>query len=236
MGPLGNPTVVALFFVNLAAAAGVWLVMWRRRDLRASVAFHITAFAVGAAVYATMAVWAALTERPEGHIHFVFGVHLFLGICAWIPFLLFLAITYLRALGAVAEDGVTSAEARRTEARRLLEFGQEVRAGKILRELLDADAGDVEARAMMAEVQLKLGKYDMALGSLRLAMAGVDTDQQFARFVFKAAVLLNEHMGDPAAAARELDLIRRRMPDTPEAAKAQEWILRLMDQAASESL
>ena len=97
MGPLGNPTVVALFFVNLAVAAAVPALLWRRKPLRASVPFHVGALVVGAVVYATMAIWAAATERPEGYIHFAFGVHLFLGAVVWIPFIMFLAITYLRA-------------------------------------------------------------------------------------------------------------------------------------------
>ena len=222
------------FALTLLSAAATWLVLWRKYRLRSSGLFHLAALAVGAALFGTTLALSAWVETPEGGIPFVYYARVLIGTVAWMPFVLYVVVTWMRTLGAAAQDGVTSAEARIEDARRALEFGQDARAWKSLRAVLDEDAGNIEARSLMAEVHLKRGKYDLALGSLRLATVGADSDPQFAKFCFKAAVLLNEHMGDPKAAAKELDLIRRRMSDTPEAAKAQDWIVRLMDEAVRE--
>ena len=232
---MGETITVVLFFVNLAAAAGAILLLGARRKLRASVPFHVGALVVGAGVYASMAIRGWVTERPEGYIPFAYGAQMFVAAVAWVPFLIFLIRTYVGALGAAVEDGETTTARRIEDARREFEFGHHGRAAKILREVLDAEPENSDAHALMAEIGLKRGAYEQALASYRLAAGGAREDHAaFARYVFKAAVILNEHLGDPKAAAKELDFIRQRMSGTPEAAKAHDWIVRLMDDAARE--
>jgi predicted Zn-dependent protease len=177
---------------------------------------------------------SSTTEVPEYGIAFLFGVRAFVGAAVWVPFVIFLAVTYVRALGSAAADGITGTEQKLEDAAREIQFSHETRAAKVLRGLLQEEPDNPDAHALMGEVQLRRGEYELALGSLRLAMAGARSNEEFAKRVFKAAVILNEHLGDPKAAARELDLLRKRMPGTPEAEKAQDWIVRLMDEAARE--
>ena len=231
---MGNPWVNLLFALNAAAAVATLVLLWRRDKLRETPSFHVGALSVAVAIYATMACLSAATESGESGIPMVFGIHVFIGAVVWAPFIVFLAITYVRVLGEMASGGASTTEMKIKDAAHDVEFGHDARAGKTLRGVLAAEPENVEAHALMGEVQLKRGDYEKALGSFRLAMANAPGNGEFARFAFRAAVILNEHLGEPKAAARELDLIRKRMPNTPESEKAQDWIVRLMDDAAKE--
>ena len=224
-----------LFALTLLAAAAAWLVFWLARTLRPKAAFHLAALGAGAALYAATAIASYRTEIPENGIAFLFYVRVFVGALAWAPFAIFVVAAWMKTLGAVAADGETTADRLLEDAARDLEAGHESRAAKTLAGLLRREPDNPEAHALMAELYLKRGKSELALGSLRLVALNPRNNAQLAKSVFKAAGILNEDLGRPAEAARELDIIRRRMPGTPEAAKAQEWIVRLMDEAAKQT-
>ncbi len=227
--------MVNLFFwLTIAAAGAVWVVFLVRPKLKAEPGFHVAALGVAAALYAVTAVLSWRLEAPPSGLHFKLYVRVLVGALAWAPYLFYLAGICIKALGAAAEDAETSEDGRLADAARLLESGHASHARSIVAEALRRDPDNPEAHALMAEIHRARGKSDLALGSLRLVEANARDNAQFAKAVFKASVILDEDLGRPADAARELDLIRKRMPGAPEAAKAQALIVRLMDEAASQ--
>lgn len=226
--------VNTLFVLNLAAAGALVLVTWRGERLRSMVVFHVCALVVAAALYAMMVFRSASVEIEPGKLPAVFAFRVIAAGLAYAPFLVFLVITYVRTLGQVAGGAGATTEMKLEDARSALRLGHADTASKILRAVLEGDPENVDAHTVRAEVHLKRGEHEGAVGSYRLAMAGARDDTEFAQFVFTVAVILNEHMGNGQAAARELDLIRKRMPGTPQAEKAQKWIVRIMDEAARE--
>jgi tetratricopeptide (TPR) repeat protein len=223
-----------LFGLNLVAAAALILLAWRSMRLRPMVAFHAAGLAAAVILFATM-TWHSSSEVESDRLPALFVFRIVVSAAAYLPFVAFLVATYVRALGGIAADDTSTAEIRLEDARQALRLGHAERAVKMVRELLDADPGNTEALTIMAEIHLKRGHYEKAVGSYRLAMAHSRSDEEFAQFVFTVTVILNEHLGDAQQAARELDLIRQRMPDTPQARKAQKWIYRILDEAARET-
>lgn len=223
-----------LFGLNLLVAVVLGAVLLWREKLRAKVVFHVVGLSVAVALYAVMIVTSAATEIEPDRIPAWFFIRLIVGVIVYLPFLIFLVVTYVRVLGSVADGGIETTRMKLEDAEQASRFGHNNRAVKILREVLDVDPDNVEARVIMAKIQLKRGHYSEAIGSYRLAMSAAKSDEQIAELVFKTAVILNESLGDARAACRELDIIRQRMPESPEAKKAQEWIVRIMDEAARE--
>jgi predicted Zn-dependent protease len=136
----------------------------------------------------------------------------------------------------IAGGATLTAEDRADDAEQAMQMGEVNRALKIVTALLENDETNYRARVVLGDVQLKRRHLDRAIGSYRLAMGSAPTDDEFARLVFKVAVIFNEQLGDAQSAVRELDLIRKRLPDTPNAEKAQKWILRIMDEQARDEL
>jgi len=227
-------TVNLLMGLTLAVAAVNGFVIWQCEKLRSRPTFHALGLLAAAGLYATMLWWSASTEIVPDRIPALFIFRLVVGAVPHLPFLAFLVITYVRLLGGVAAGGIGTTAMKLEDATQAFRFGHNTRAVKILREVLDAEADNVDARVLMAQIQFKRGHYQEALGSYRLAMGAAKDNAKFAELVFRTAVILNESLGDAKAACQELDLIRQRLPDTPEAKKAQEWILRIMDEAARE--
>lgn len=224
----------AVFTLNLLAAAGLLAAIAFGPRLRTMVAFHVAGVAVAAALYATLTL-LSLSEMPaDGPLPAWPVFRLLAAGFAYGPFAVFLVISYLVFLRRVANEPVVTVSVKLETAEDEINLGQLHRAAQVLREILDSDPENVDAHALMAEVHIRRGEHSKAVGSLRLAMAQARSPEDFARFVFKAATILGEEMGDFKAAAKELDLIRKRMPDTPEAQRAQKRILEMMDQEAKE--
>ena len=223
-----------LFSLNLMTATALVYVIWQRDKLRARVLFHVVGLAGAAALYVLMAWRSAATEIVPDEIPTFFLVRVVVAALAYVPFLVFLVVSYARALGTVAAGGISTKEIELEEAAHALRFGHHGQAGQMAHRVLERDPDNVTARTIMAEVQLHSGQYEKAIGSYRLAMTAARDNAEFAQLVFAAAVILNEHQGDDKGAVQELDLIRKRMPGTPQADKAQKWIVRIMDQAARE--
>jgi hypothetical protein len=223
-----------LFALNLMTAAALFYVIWRRDKLQSRVVFHVTGLALAVVLYGLMVWRSAATEIIPDEIPTFFLARVVVGALAYVPFLVFLVVSYVRALGTVASGGISTKEIELGEATHALRFGHHTQAGQMARRVLERDPDNVAARVIMAEVQLHAGQYEKALGSYRLGMTAAKDNAEFAQLVFAAATILNEHQGDDMGAVRELDLIRKRMPGTPQADKAQKWIVRIMDQAARE--
>jgi len=223
-----------LFALNLLTAAALVYVIWRRDKLQSRVVFHVVGLSLAAVLYGVMVWRSAATEIHADEIPTYFLARTVTAALAYVPFVVFLVVSYARALGTVASGGVSTKEIELEEAKHALRFGHYTQAGQMARRVLERDQDNVEARTIMAEVQLNAGQYEKAIGSYRLAMTAVRDNAEFAQLVFAVAVILNEHQGDDMGAVRELDLIRKRMPGTPQADKAQRWIVRIMDQAARE--
>lgn len=221
-----------LFVINLVCAAALVVILWHGEKLRSMVAFHVAGLVVAASLYATMAYASAAAEVAPGRIPVWFYLHLVTAGAAYVPFLVFLVVSYVRLLGSVAAESVETSAMKLEDASSALRFGHGNRAAKLALEVLETDPDSVEARTILAQVHLNRGRYDKAVGSYRLAMPAAHDDAEFAQLVFTVAVILNEHLGDGKGACRELDLIRKRMPGTPQAEKAQRWIVRIMDEDA----
>jgi len=222
----------ALFVLNLVTAGVLVYVLWRREKLRSMVLFHVVGLAVAAALYVPMVWSSAAAEMKPNSIPALFLVRTVVAAMAYVPFLAFLVLTYVRVLGGLASGGTSTTEIKLEEAVHALRFGHHNQAARMAQDVLEEDPDNIEARMVMAQVHLSRGHYEKAIGSYRLAMGVARDDAEFAQLVFTVAVILNEHLGDDKAAVRELDLIRKRMPGTPQAEKAQKWIVRIMDQAA----
>jgi cytochrome c-type biogenesis protein CcmH/NrfG len=224
----------ALFALNLVTAAALAYVLWRREKMRSMVVFHVVGLAVAATLYALMVWRSAAAEMKPNVMPVLFLVRTIVAAVAYVPFLVFLVVTYVRVLGALAAGGISTREIKLEEAVHALRFGHHNQAARTAQEVLAEDPDNIEARMIMAEVHLSRGQYEKAIGSYRLAMPVARDNAEFAQLVFTVAVILNEHMGDDKGAMSELDLIRKRMPGTPQAEKAQKWIFRIMDRAARE--
>ncbi len=222
-----------LFIVNLLLAAALGFIIWRKEKLRAMVVFHASGLAVAAILYLTMAYTSyASTEEDAIPVQFVF--HMIVAGVAYLPFVVFLVITYFQAVGGLADGALSTTQVKLEDASQAFRLGHTNRPTKLVKEVLEKDPDNLEARTILAQIQLRSGQYGRAVDSYRLAMAGAKDNVEFAQYVFTVAVILNEHLGNYQEACRELDLIRKRMPATPQADKAQRWIVRIMDQAARE--
>jgi len=219
-----------VFVLNLAAGVLLGLMLWRLEKVRAMVVFHIGGAAVAGVLFAMLFYLAASVEAGEDKVWAVLRV--VAAAVLYAPFGVFLVFTYVRALGGMADGGLLTTEMKLEDAAQALRLGQHSQAEKIIRGVLGKDPDNIDARTTLAQVQLSRGQYQKAVGSFRLAMAGARDDAEFAQFVFTVAVILHEHLGQGQAAARELDLIRKRLPGTPQAEKAQRWIVRIMDEVA----
>lgn len=223
-----------LFAVNLLLAATLAGILWRAEKLRSMVVFHAAALVAAVALYTIMVFVSAATEIEPNRIPMRFYVHVVAAATAYLPFLIFLVVTWGRTLGAVAEGGLSATTTKLEDAAQALRFRHTGRAAKVVGEVLEQDPDNVSARTLMGQIHLSRGHYGKAIGSFRLAMTNASDDAEFAQFVFTVAVLLDEHLGDAKGACEELDLIRKRAPGTPQAEKAQRWIVRIMDRAARE--
>ena len=224
--------VNVLLTLNVLTAAALGYILVRHEKLRSNVIFHGVGLVVAGGLYALMLTWSAATEDGTGWVSPALLVRALVGAVLYLPFLIFLVVIYIRELGSVADGGIETTRMKLEDAAQASRFGHNNRAVKILRGVLDADPDNIEARVILAQIQLKRGHYMDAVGSYRLAMSATQDDAKIAELVFKNAVILNEHLGEAKAACRELDILRQRMPDTPEAKKAQEWIVRIMDEDA----
>ena len=228
-------TVNLVMGLGLAVALVNGFIIWQCDKLRARLLFHVIGLVAAAGLYATMVWWSASAEIVPGRVPGVFIFRVVVGAVPHFPFLAFLVVSYIRLLGGVAGGSMETTTMKVEDAEQAFRFGHNTRAVKLLREVLDADPDHVDARVLMAQIQFKRGHYNESIGSYRLAMGVTPDSAKFAELVFRTAVILNESLGDAKAACTELDLIRQRMPDTPEAKKAQAWILRIMEEDARES-
>ena len=226
-------TATTLFVVNLLLAAVLGYILWRREKLRSMVVFHAAGLAVAATLYLIMAYVSYADAKPD---EYRVGFYLYVAFAglAYLPFAVFLVVTYLGAAAGLADGALSTIQVKLEDASQSLRLGHVTRSAHIVKDVLEKDPDNMEARTILAQIQLRSGQYDRAVGSFRLAMAGAKDDVEFAQYVFTVAVIMNEHLGQFQDACRELDLIRQRMPDTPQAEKAQRWIVRIMDQAARE--
>ena len=224
-------TASTLFVLNLLLAAVLGYIIWRREKLRSMVVFHAAGLAVAGALYLTMAFVSYASANPD-EFRVWFYLHVIFAGVAYLPFVVFLVVTYLGAAAGLADGALSTTQVKLDDASQSFRLGHVDRATHIVNDVLEADPDNMEARTLLAQIQLRRGHYDRAVGSYRLAMAAARDNVEFAQYVFTVAVILNEHLGRAQEACRELDLIRRRMPDTPQAEKAQRWIVRIMDQAA----
>ena len=219
-----------VFVLNLVVAVSLGLILWRLEKVRVMVVFHVGGLAIAGVLFAMLLYLAASVEAQEDKVWAALRV-VAAGLL-YAPFVVFLVFTYVRALGGVADAGLLTTDMKLDDADQALRLGQHSQAEKIIRGVFEKDPDNIEARTTLAQVQLSRGQYQKAVGSFRLAMAGARDDAEFAQFVFTVAVILHEHLGEGQAAARELDLIRKRLPGTPQAEKAQRWIVRIMDEVA----
>jgi Tfp pilus assembly protein PilF len=226
-------SATVLFGINLAAAATLLILLRQSERLRTTVVFHVVGILLIAGLYAWM-IAQAVAEAEPGKVPL--AVILF-GVVAgvlYVPFVGYVILSWVRMLGQFTDERAPSVDMQLEEIEQALRFGQTRQALRRLNALLEAHPDNVRARVLLAGVQLKDREYQRAVGSYRLAMGNTTDPKQFTELVFKVAVILNEHLGDAKEACRELDLIRKRMPDTDEAKKAQEWIVRIMDEEARE--
>ncbi|KPL03018.1 MAG: hypothetical protein AMK75_01955 [Planctomycetes bacterium SM23_65] len=226
-------TATTLFVLNLLLAAALCFVIWRKERIRAMVVFHVSGLAIGGILYLIMA-YTSYAGTEEGKLPVRFVLHMLFAGVAYVPFAVFLVITYVQAVGKMADGALSATQVKLDDASQAARLGHTDRASKIVRDVLEKDPDNMEARTILGQIQLRRGEYAKAVGSFRLAMAGAKDDAEFAQYVFTVAVILNEHLGKHQEACRELDLIRKRMPNTPQAEKAQRWIVRMMDHAARE--
>ncbi|HUW59001.1 MAG TPA: tetratricopeptide repeat protein [Planctomycetota bacterium] len=226
-------TATTLFVLNLLLAVVLGYIIWRREKLRSMVVFHAASLAVAATLYLTMACVSYASSNPD---EYRIGFYLYTAFAgmAYLPFAVFLVVTYLGAAAGLADGALSTTQVKLEDAEQSLRLGHVKRAARVVEDVLEKDPDNMEARTILAQIQLRAGQYDRAVGSFRLAMAGAKDDVEFAQYVFTVAVIMNEHLGQHGEACRELDLIRQRMPNTPQAEKAQRWIVRMMDRAARE--
>ena len=219
----------AMLIANIGVAAAIGFIIWRCDSLRGRWVFHVVAIAVIAAM---MTVMSLSSDRSN----FIFSTgamfRIIIAGAAYVPFVVFLVIIYGRLLGDVAGETTATIDLQLSEIEDEIRYGHTAAAIKALRRLLQEHAADPGIHKLMAEAWLERQNYESAVTSLRLAAGCTTDDAEFTRLVFKTSEILDEYLGNTQAAARELDQVRQRMPDTPSAEKAQNEIRRLMSMDA----
>ena len=123
---------------------------------------------------------------------------------------------------AVITDVGSSVTKTYAGARRAEEEGDYVRAARAYRRELEYDPRDVEARRRLAEVLVRMNRFDEGLGSFRLALTHIKDDPATeCAITFRIADILVNKKLDFDMALQELDFVRKKYPDTRYAADAQ---------------
>ena len=216
---------------NIGAAAAIGFIIWRCDSLREKWVFHVASLVVIAGL---MTVMSLSSDRSN----FIFSTgatfRIIIAGAAHVPFVVFLVIIYARLLGDAAGEKTATIDLQLSDIEDNIESGRTARAIKMLRQLLGEHAADPRIHKLMAEAWLERQNYESAVISLRLAAGTTSDDVEFTRLVFKTSEILDEYLGKTQVAARELDQVRKRLPDTPQAEKAQNEIRRLMSMDAED--
>ena len=214
-----------LVILNVLSAAGILLGLWLSEAYRRSGLGHLTTLAaIGGLCWLALAVsWRA--ETPES-MHFTFIVVAGVLFVLYVPFLMFLAYVYLHAFVSVLDGtGASGLSRPNIKAEHYLAVHNYRHAVRALRKVLAANPNDVEARLKLADTLVEMGALEDAVAAYRVAVTQLSHDpKRQIEVIFRSAEVLAEMLGEYKLATRELDVIRKRYPDTPEARLAQRRI------------
>ena len=222
--------LLTLMVLNVVLALVLVVLMWRSDLFRSSWPAHVASLA-GVVVLGGLLAWVSYHAEAGQAIRLGHVSRMLLVWFLYLPFLIFLAVTYVRAVLRTLEneDGVDAAASR---AEVYLAGGDYHRAVRACRGELAADPENVEVRLKLAEALCELGDCEEAVQAYHVAIPQLEEDhERQIQVVFRTAEVLADMLGEYKEAARELDYIRKRFGDTPHAQVAQKRIVRYMTEA-----
>ena len=211
--------LTVLFVIQVVVGGALSLLLIVDEEKRDSWPLHLGGLLVLVVLFALMG-WVsrgAPTSPPLRTLFFL------LAAVAYLPFLALLVMHYgaflTRQAGSQASPPLpkTYAGAERAE-----QEGNVIRAAKLYRRELEHDPADVEARRRLAEILVKMNRFDDALGSFRLALTHIKDDPRTeCAIIFRIADILVNKKLDFDMALQELDFVRKKYPDSRHARTAQ---------------
>ncbi len=221
----------ALMFLNVALAVGLMLTLWRSETFRNSWVAHVVTLVV---VVVLCVALALVSHRAQlGHpIRIGHAARMLLVGFLYLPFVGFLLVTYVKVAFQTLERPDDAEAAVHARADHYVQSGQYHKAVRALRGELLRNSEDVDARLKLAEVLCELGDCEEAVRVYRVAISQLSDDhERQIQIVFRTAEVLAEMLGEFTEAAKELDYIRKRFPETPNAQVAQKRIVNYMTRA-----
>jgi cytochrome c-type biogenesis protein CcmH/NrfG len=213
--------------INVVLPVGLILAVWLSDRLRASWQAHVVALGASLILFALLGVASYRADEGQsimvGHL-----VRMILIGFLYLPFLAFLVVTYVAVLvGLLGSSQSTHASYLRAD--HYAASGLHQKAVRGYRRELARDPENVDLRLKLAENFCELGDCEEAVQALRVAISllGDDPERQV-QVVFRLAEVQADMLGQFKDAARELDFIRKRFPNSPHAQTAQKRIAQYM--------
>ena len=221
----------ALMFLNVALAVALMLTLWRSETFRNLWIAHAAAFAV-VVVLCVALVLVSRYAQLEHSIHIGHAARMMLVGFLYLPFVGFLLVTYVKVAFRTFERTDDAEAIVHARADRYVQSGQYRKAVHALRGELLRNSEDVDARLKLAEVFCELGDCEEAVRVYRVAIAQLSDDhERQIQIIFRTAEVLADMLGEFKEAAKELDYIRKRFPETPNAQVAQKRIVNYLTRA-----
>jgi len=211
--------LTVLFVIQLVVGGALSLLLVVDEDKRDCWPVHLGGVLVMGLLFALMA-WVsagAPTSAPVKTLYFLLA-----GV-AYLPFLALVVVRYGAFFTQQARSQASpSAPKTYAGAERSEKEGNLVRAAKLYRRELEHDPADAEARRRLAEILVKMNRFDDALGSFRLALTHIKDDPRSeCAIIFRIADILVNKKLDFDMALQELDFVRKKYPDSRHARTAQ---------------
>ena len=196
--------------------------MWRSEELRGNLLVHVAGVGCLVGGFKLMGMAAADMDPRVGFQFALVGL-------VWLPFVIFLLFfwggQFVRGLSG-ADEPVRFAKTY-TAAEKAVADGNFKRAIMLYRRELERDPGDLEAARRLAEVLLRDGQVDKAIGELRLAATKAeDPEDEVDLILWVSDLLLNKKL-DFETALADLDILRNKLKGTPAGERAQKRFQRV---------
>jgi len=219
----------ALVILNLAFALALVLAIWRSDLYRASWHAHLLTLLL-AIVFFLAAAYVSYRAEVGRSIMFGHYARLILMAFCYLPFLAFLVVAYLRAILSSNDDASSTSSYVRAD--HYAASGQYRKAARAYRRELARNPDNVDVRLKLAETLCELGDCEEAVRVFRAAAVQLDHDRKRqAQTIFRTAEVLADMLGQYKDAARELDVLRKRDPQSALAQTAQKRIMQYMERA-----
>lgn len=220
-----------LMTLNVLLPVGLVLALWLSDLFRSSWQAHAISF--GSALILGSCLFV-VSYRAEAGLPVMVGhvARMLLVGFLYLPFLAFLVFTYARLLVSLLGSSSESSHYSYLRADHYAASAQYQKAVRAYRREVAKDPENVELRLKLAENLCELGDCEEAVQAFRVAVSllGDDPERQ-AQTIFRLAQVLADMLGQFKDAAHELDVIRKRFPNSPHAQAAQKRIAQYMARA-----